>query len=387
MDDVKILWLSNAPWASTGYGTQTAQMLPRLRDAGHDVAVFANYGLNGAMFEWDGFHIYPSGFEQWGNDVVGLWARDWFKGDPGLVLTLYDTWVLDPKAYDGLVTACWTPVDHSPVPPKVLTWFEQSGAYPIAMSRFGEESLSVNGLAPLYAPHGIDVDAYRPHPKDEAKRLLGLPRDRFIVGMVSTNNGANPSRKAFDVAFRSFKALSDATGDALLYVHAEAHGRYARGVDLVALASTYGIKPDELIFADQTLYRTGSIDAERMAYIYSAFDVLSFASMGEGFGLPALEAQACGTPVIVTDFSAQRELCGAGWKVKGQLWFDAHQGADFCLPYDFEVAAALAEAYDARGDVGLQEKARAFAEDYDADLVFDRDWRPILDYLEQVVVP
>jgi glycosyltransferase involved in cell wall biosynthesis len=49
-----------------------------------------------------------------------------------------------------------------------------------------------------------------------------------------------------------------------------------------------------------------------MAKIYSAMDVLLNPAMGEGFGITVLEAQACGTPAIVTDFSAMTEVCGGG---------------------------------------------------------------------------
>ena len=52
-----------------------------------------------------------------------------------------------------------------------------------------------------------------------------------------------------------------------------------------------------------------------MADVYSSLDVLLNPAMGEGFGLPILEAHACGVPAIVTDFTAMSEVCGAGWKV------------------------------------------------------------------------
>ena len=39
-------------------------------------------------------------------------------------------------------------------------------------------------------------------------------------------------------------------------------------------------------------------------------------SMGEGFGLTPLEAQACGTPVVMSDWAAQPGTCGDGWLVR-----------------------------------------------------------------------
>ena len=46
---MKIIWHSVAPWIGTGYGQQSAQVLRRLRDAGHDVAVSGYAGIEGAI--------------------------------------------------------------------------------------------------------------------------------------------------------------------------------------------------------------------------------------------------------------------------------------------------------------------------------------------------
>ena len=42
------MWAANSPWIGSGYGAQTALFAPRLRDLGHEVILFANYGLTGA---------------------------------------------------------------------------------------------------------------------------------------------------------------------------------------------------------------------------------------------------------------------------------------------------------------------------------------------------
>ena len=66
---------------------------------------------------------------------------------------------------------------------------------------------------------------------------------------------------------------------------------------------------------------------ERLRAIYSGAEALVFPSLGEGFGLPVLEAMACGTPVVASDLPVLREVAG--------------EGAVFCDPTD---ASSIGEA-------------------------------------------
>jgi glycosyltransferase involved in cell wall biosynthesis len=114
-----------------------------------------------------------------------------------------------------------------------------------------------------------------------------------------------------------------------------------------------------------------------MAAIYSQMDVLLATSYGEGFGVPTVEAQACGVPVIVSDFAASPELVGDGWKIGGQPLWDAPQKAFFHIPNVPEIVEALTQAYNRSR--GPSQKAIDFAKQYDADLVYDTQWKPTLD--------
>jgi glycosyltransferase involved in cell wall biosynthesis len=58
---------------------------------------------------------------------------------------------------------------------------------------------------------------------------------------------------------------------------------------------------------------SGSVAIERLVSLYQSASALLQPSLAEGFGLPALEGMACGTPVIAHDIPALREvLAGAG---------------------------------------------------------------------------
>jgi glycosyltransferase involved in cell wall biosynthesis len=116
-----------------------------------------------------------------------------------------------------------------------------------------------------------------------------------------------------------------------------------------------------------------------MAALFNGTDVLLASTMGEGFGLTLLEAQACGTVAIANDFSASPELLGDGWLTENQPYWDGTQLSWFATPNIPSIVDALEAAYK-RGR-GRSDKARKFAFDYDADRVWKKYWKPYLKML------
>jgi glycosyltransferase involved in cell wall biosynthesis len=146
---------------------------------------------------------------------------------------------------------------------------------------------------------------------------------------------------------------------------------------LLDLIKSLAIPDDKVKWVDQYAYRSG-LPQEVVAGIYSSMDVLLATSYGEGFGIPVLEAQACQVPVIVSDCAASSELAGPdSWKVGGQLFWNPPMKAWYTIPNVNEIVDALEQAYK-RGRK-KSEKAREFALQYDADLVYETMWKPVLD--------
>jgi glycosyltransferase involved in cell wall biosynthesis len=81
--------------------------------------------------------------------------------------------------------------------------------------------------------------------------------------------------------------------------------RTPRELPLVLVGAT---KPWAHELADVTL--TGHVPDDHLAAIYSGARALVFPSDDEGFGLPTVEALACGTPVVATDIPVLREVLG-----------------------------------------------------------------------------
>jgi glycosyltransferase involved in cell wall biosynthesis len=381
---MKILWSSNAPWTTSGYGNQTAMVAPRIKNLGHEITLNCFFGLEGGTLEWNGITCLPTDVTRFGNLLLGDYAERLGNGDRSdvLVMTLMDVWVMNQGLSNmkGLRFACWTPVDHDPVPPGVVQFLQGAQARVIAMSQFGKSRLEDKGFEAMYVPHAVDTKVFYPD-RDNIKNYragLKIPEDAFVVGMVACNQGL-PSRKAFPQVFQAFSEFHKRHSDALLYVHGDVFGRN-QGVNLLELAKACDVPASALATSDQLSLHLG-IPQELVAGVFNSFDVLAMPSFGEGFGIPLIEAQACGVPVITTDWTAMTELVGPGWLVQGDKWFDALQGSWFKTPYVGDILEAMEDAYQHADQ--KRDAAREFALEYDVDNVFDTMWKPVLAELER----
>jgi glycosyltransferase involved in cell wall biosynthesis len=296
-----------------------------------------------------------------------------------LLLTLMDVWALTSDKLTPLRIASWVPVDHDPLPPRVLEFFARTGATPIAMSKFGQRALQDRGLDALYVPHGVDTNQMRPLNRTEVREAAGIPDDSFVIGMVANNKGQAPPRKAFPQVFQAFAEFHRQHPDTFLYLHSEMFG-VDSGLNLIALAEICGVPQDAMIATDQLSMHLG-IPADDMAAIYNGMDVLACPSYGEGFGIPIVEAQSCGVPVIVTNWTAMPELVGAGWLVEGDTWYDPPHGSFYKNPSIYDILEAFRAAYETANTMGAA--AREFALGYDVDRVMNELWVPVLEEIEK----
>lgn len=178
------------------------------------------------------------------------------------------------------------------------------------------ELLGINADKIDVTPLGYDRSVYRVRPAEEVaafKREKGLP-ERFWLYL-----GTLEPRKNLLTLVHAYASLPEQ--DRLPLVLAGGKGWMT--ADLFAAIERYGLSDD--------ISLPGFVPTDEIALWYNGAELFVYPSVFEGFGLPVLEAMACGTPVITSNVSSLPEVA---------------EGAGLCLePHDVSVwAQALQQA-------------------------------------------
>ena len=382
--NLTISWFSNSPFYPTGYGNQTRLFVPRLKRAGYGMSVSAFCGLSGHALSWvDNIMIYPNARHKYGMDVLEQHAK---TANADVVISLMDAWVCEPEQYPNTKWIPWFPIDSEPLT-KINADVVKLAYKRLVFSKHACKMMDAAGLDYDYIPHGVDTEIFKPVDRVGLREKLDLPEDAFIVGMVAANVGF-PPRKAFAENISAFKMLHDKHPDTMLYLHT-ADGTRGEGFDIVAFLDFIGLKlGTDVILANQYHYSSLSYPDPAMNLLYNAMDVHLLCSKGEGFGIPIIEAQAAGCPVIVGDWTSMGELCFSGWKLdKSEAEPEYTQyGAYWFVPHIGSIYQRLENAYQKKGNKIYRERAREGSLAYDADKIVAEYWIPYLDRLAEELV-
>ena len=164
----------------------------------------------------------------------------------------------------------------------------------------------------------------------EARSLFGIQPDRLTVTPLGSNL-SQPSRLEIKQAEPKLTEQYDLPKKFILYLGTlEPRKNLELLIDAFELASPK-LPGCKLVLAGQAgwladpileraatspdIVLTGYIPDSQRRYLYGMADVFVFPSIYEGFGLPPLEAMACGAPVIISDQPALIEVVGQAGRV------------------------------------------------------------------------
>lgn len=169
------------------------------------------------------------------------------------------------------------------------------------------------------APHGVDPEHFHPPSPDEVAavhRRIGLRGSRYVAFL-----GALEPRKNIPALIAGFTGACQGHEDPPALVLAGQPG-WDPGVELALDAVPHRLR----------VIRAGYLPLAELAGFLGGAELVAYPSLGEGFGLPLLEAMACGAAVLTTRRLALPEVGG--------------DAVAYCGPDPAEIAVEIADLLD-----------------------------------------
>jgi D-inositol-3-phosphate glycosyltransferase len=162
-------------------------------------------------------------------------------------------------------------------------------------------------------PPGVDTSHFYPIPSDEARQFIGLSLDSRMILFV----GRIDPLKGLDTLIKAVACLQLKEFDEPVHLAVIGGDPDAGPEDMSAEMARIQNMCDELTVGKMVAF-LGKRDQSTLPYYYSAAEVLVMPSRYESFGMVALEAMACGTPVIASQVGGLAHLvqdCVTGYHV------------------------------------------------------------------------
>ena len=407
MNKKRVLLMSEAHYLNSGFGTYGKELLTRLyATEKYELAEFASYGKTdaGKNVPWLVYGNLPAEGNEEENNIYnsngahqfGSWRFDKVCLDfrPDIVLCYRDPWMdnwIQDSATRPYFHWVWMPtVDSSPQRQEWVDTFSKCDAI-MAYSEFGGEVLKEQGKERINfigcASPGIDPTIYKPMPKGELRNNMGIDPNCFIVGTVMRNQ----KRKLFFELMKSFRlfldrAPSEIASKTFLYLHTSYPEK--NGWDIPdgimqnklggKVLMTYICKNCRQFFP--SLFQDAltkckfcqqvaavcptvsfGISVPDLAKIYNLFDIYIQYAICEGFGMPQVEAAACGIPVAATDYSAMRDVLKftEGYPIPVRTFFrEIETNAERAYPDNNILADILTEFFSQETDARMKESMK-----------------------------
>lgn len=330
----KLLLLSDAPGSPTGLGGQASII--------YNAATKAGFHVTAGNLCIPERHEYPPRVVH-APGMVPMYLVDvpaaadhlgyiLTELRPDQIVCLADGWMLGalhhfPQEILDKVHF-WTTADHELFPEAFRGFMESIGSL-IFMSDFGAASwgpgLNRHGKRTETIYHGVDPKTFRPLPPStfEAQRKALGTFGHFILAHVGRNQWRKQQPLLIEAWVRFVRGLRREYQEKVtLYLHTEEYSApsipaYGDPVitALSALFSGWNLKRFIQKYytkeeASTIRFSERGATKDQLVALYNIADAHALVSVGEGFGVPLIEAQACGTPNISADNTTTPEIVG-----------------------------------------------------------------------------
>ncbi len=166
----------------------------------------------------------------------------------------------------------------------------------------------------VVTPNGVDLETYCPGDRNQALAYLQAkyPIKSTYILYVSRIEHPGKNHARLIEAFNRLKAVSGLPHQLVL-----AGSEWSRAEEVYEVAGRSPYKED--------IYFTGFVPGSDLAPLFRGADLFVFPSLFEGFGIPILEAMACGIPTVCSNVSSMPEVAG-----DAALLFDPYDETSTC---------------------------------------------------------
>lgn len=303
---LKILVIGDCVTRDTGFGNQTRFVFDALESAGHNVVV-AGAG-NKQLPQGSKINQHIISYHDAGS-VDAVIALE--KPDLCVMFSYFHN-IIDWSASRllGREVPCfmWVPWEADVVPEHPKSIFEKMPHnFIVHLTNYAK---NLWGFGDHVIPHGVDTDVFKEVPNKKLLRLAFSRKHKKFIdenAVLFINVDRNDERKRWDLTYDFLRRLRDSTSKRVQLV---AHTSLDEpgGVNHEALMELYGVT-DIVVHTNQN--RNGNQNAlskEDYASLFSMADFRISTSMGEGFGIPTIEAFASGCVNIVPDNTCYKEI-------------------------------------------------------------------------------
>ncbi len=364
---LKILWVSESSVLGTGFSNYTNEILRRLHETDeYEIAEMGSYvSAQDPRLEsipWKHFAVLPDVvngkpdpqqdqiYRTKNTNQFGEWKFDSVIAEfkPDIVVDNRDWWMAEfeerSKFKDNFVWILLVPVDGHPQKWEWIASYERAHKV-LTYSKYGKKVLEQQSGGKIKVwgvpSPGADLDVFKPMDKEKIRDKYCIKPELKIIGTVMRNQ----ARKQYPSLIQAFRYYHDHYPkdfkNTVLHIHTsipdvgwDIEESLIRTGMLRHVIFTYKCDACDHVFVSWFMSKKENkfmgrcekcgemkahtpntqsfLDRKQLAEIYNLFDVYVQFSISEGFGMPIVEAKACGVPIMCTDNTAMSEQARNG---------------------------------------------------------------------------